>query len=85
MKNDIDSKFILGIFEKIRQKGEQKEEHFFLQGVKGYTDFDGYTLYLEDALVQLRFGFHNQYHFEYEKEQHLEQFLAKLKAIEALD
>ncbi len=85
MKNDIDSKFILSVFEIIRQKGELKDEQYFLEGVRGYTDFDGYTIFLEDALVQLRFGFHNQYHFEYEKEQHLEQFLSKLKAIAALD
>jgi hypothetical protein len=50
-------------------------------GIKVYTDFDGYTLFIEDAQVQLNFGFHNQYHFNYEKEQHLEQFLKKLKAI----
>jgi hypothetical protein len=30
----------------------------------------------------LRFGFHNQYAFEYEKEEHLEQFLKKMTAIE---
>ena len=83
MKNDIDSKFILGVFEKIRQEGEDKDGAYFMDGIKGYTDFDGYTLYLEDALVQLRFGFHNQYHFEYEKEQHLEQFIQKLKVIDA--
>ena len=83
MKNDIDSKFILGVFEKIRQQGEHKDEHYFLEGLEGYTDFDGYTLYIEDAQVQLRFGFHNQYHFEYEKEQHLEQFIQKLKVIDA--
>ncbi|MGS2721803.1 DUF3081 domain-containing protein [Paraglaciecola aestuariivivens] len=83
MKNDIDSKFILNVFEKIRQQGEQKDGHYFLQGINAYTDFDGYTIFLEDALVQLRFGFHNQYHFDYAKEQDLEQFLKKLKAIAA--
>jgi hypothetical protein len=38
-------------------------------------------LFIEDAQVQLNFGFHNQYHFNYEKDEHVEQFIKKLKAI----
>jgi hypothetical protein len=81
MKNDIDSKFILKVFETIRLKGSKTDEHYFLEGVEASTDFDGYTLFLKDALVELSFGFHNQYHFNYEKEEHAEQFIRKLKAI----
>jgi hypothetical protein len=81
MKNKIDSKLVLSVFEKIIHNGEKKGEEHFLMGIKVYTDFDGYTLFIEDALVQLHFGFHNQYHFNYEKEEHVEQFVKKLKAI----
>ncbi len=81
MKNEIDSRFILEVFEKIRAHGESKDHVHLLDGVKAYTDHDGYTVFLEDAQVSLRFGFHNQYHFDYEKEEHLEQFLKKLKHI----
>ena len=81
MKNEIDSKFVLSVFDKIIQHGEKKGEEHFLMGIKVYTDFDGYILFIEDAAVQLNFGFHNQYHFNYEKEEHLEQFVKKLKAI----
>jgi hypothetical protein len=81
MKNDIDSKFILSVFDKIVQHGEKKGDEYFLMGLKGFTDFDGYTLFVEDAQVHLHFGFHNQYHFNYEKEEHLENFFKKLKAI----
>ena len=83
MKNEIDSKFILQVFENIRLLGEKKGESYFLQGIEASSDFDGYTLFLQDAQVQLSFGFHNQYHFDYEKEEHLEQFILKLKAIES--
>ncbi|GAB3030721.1 DUF3081 family protein [Bowmanella dokdonensis] len=38
-------------------------------------------MFIEDANVQLRFGFHNQYHYEYEKAEHLEQFEKKLRHI----
>ena len=68
MKNELNSKFVLSVFEKIRQHGEKKQENYILGGLKAFTDFDGYTLFIEDALVKLRFGFHNQYHFDYEKE-----------------
>lgn len=82
MKNQIDSKFVLSVFEKMRQHGEKLQEHYVLGGLEAFTDFDGYTLFIEDALVKLRFGFHNQYDFEYAKEEHFEQFLKKMSAIE---
>ncbi|MFT4724898.1 MAG: hypothetical protein ACI84K_002102 [Pseudohongiellaceae bacterium] len=82
MKNDIDSKFVLIVFDKITKHGEKKGDEHFLMGIKGYTDFDGYTLFIEDAQVKLNFGFHNQYHFDYEKEEHFEKFIKKLKAID---
>ncbi|WP_100643179.1 DUF3081 domain-containing protein [Alteromonas facilis] len=83
MKNEIDSRFVLSVFEKIKQHGEQADDAYLLDGVKAYTDFDGYTVFIEDALVKLRFGFHNQYHFDYEKSEHMEDFERKLKHIEA--
>jgi hypothetical protein len=82
MKNDIKSKFVLSVFEKIRQHGKKQQESYTLGGLKAFTDFDGYTVFIEDALVNLRFGFHNQYHFEYAKEEHFEQFIKKMTAIE---
>lgn len=83
MKNELDSRFVLSVFEKISQHGVSNEGVKVLDGVKGYTDHDGYTLFLEDALVQLRFGFHNQYHFEYDKSEHLQSFEKKLLQIES--
>jgi hypothetical protein len=82
MKNEIDSKFILSVFEKIRQNGETKGESYLLGGINAFSDFDGYTVFMEDANVKLRFGFHNQYHLDYEKDEHLQQFEKKLKNID---
>lgn len=78
MKNDIDSHLILKVFDKIRQNGEKKDDAYHLAGLKAFTDFDGYTVYIEDARVKLRFGFHNQYHFDYENSEHLDAFERKL-------
>ena len=83
MKNEIDSRFILQIFEKIRENGDCKDGDYHLEGVKAYTDFDGYTVFIEDARVKLRFGFHNQYHFDYAEQAHFEAFEKKLKQIDS--
>ena len=49
MKNEIDSRFILRIFEKIRQHGKSEGGEYHLGGLKAFTDFDGYTVFIEDA------------------------------------
>jgi hypothetical protein len=82
MQNEVDSKFILSVFDIIRRKGVQQENGNRLLGVTVYSDFDGYNLYLEDNQVKLHVGFHNQYHFTYSKQEHFEQFMKTLKRIE---
>jgi hypothetical protein len=84
MKNELDSKFILQVFELIRQQGEKQDDAYVFKGITASSDFDGYTLFLRDHHVQLSFGFHNQYHLDYEKDEHLEQFVSKLKAIKTV-
>ena len=63
MKNELDSKFLLQVFDKIRQHGSKNDEHYQLNGITAYTDLDGYTLFVEDANVKLQFGFHNLWQF----------------------
>jgi hypothetical protein len=82
LKNELDSKFLLRVFEKTRQHGKHEDEAYTLDGIKAYTDFDGYTIYMEDALVKLSFGFHNQYHFDYDSSSHYEAFAKKLMHID---
>ncbi|WJG10478.1 DUF3081 domain-containing protein [Aliiglaciecola sp. LCG003] len=85
MKNELDSRFLLAVFEKIREHGKLVDGVYSLEGVKAFTDHDGYTLFIEDAHVKLRYGFHNQYHFDYEKEEHLQQFHKKLETISKIE
>ncbi|MCY7295565.1 DUF3081 domain-containing protein [Alteromonas sp. a30] len=82
MKNELDNKLILRVFEKIREHGEKTEDKYLLEGIYATTDFDGYTLYINDANVTLQFGFHNQYHFQYSNEEQRHQFELKLKRID---
>lgn len=82
MKNEWDSQFLLRVFDKIRRHGAPHQGSWMLEAVKGYTDFDGYTLFIEDANVQIQVGFHNQYHLNYESAEHKTQFEKKLKHID---
>ena len=82
MKNNLDSKLLLRVFEKARQHGEAIDGAYHLNGIKAFSDFDGYTLYIEDALVKLSYGFHNQYHFDYQSQDHFDAFQKKLESID---
>ena len=84
MKNELDTKKLLRVFDKIRQHGDVKEGQYTLGGVKAYTDFDGYTVFIEDASVKLSFGFHNQYHYDYENTASKASFNKKLDAIDSM-
>ncbi|WP_113907586.1 DUF3081 family protein [Aliidiomarina celeris] len=83
MKNEISTKQILAVFEKIRLHGEHSNDIHELEGVQASTDFDGYTVFLEGHRVKLSTGFHNTYHLDYENDRDLGEFLKKLKYIEA--
>ncbi|WP_404343867.1 DUF3081 domain-containing protein [Pseudoalteromonas mariniglutinosa] len=81
MKNELDGKQILAVYEKIVQRGEESEDGKFYQGITAFSDIDGYTVYLKGSGVLLRFGFHNTYHLDYEHEKHKDDFLLKIKNI----
>ena len=50
MKNEIDNKQILAVYERIQQRGEVTEEGKFYQGITAFSDIDGYTVYLQTFL-----------------------------------
>lgn len=74
MKNDLDSKMILRVFEYIQQHGEIIDDLKCVDGIFAYTDYDGYTIYLKSNTVTLTLGFHNTYHLEYDAQNHKESF-----------
>lgn len=82
MQNEVDAKFLLRVFDKITKFGEKRDSAYFLDGVQGFSDFDGYTIYLQDAKVKLSFGFHNTYHFDYDNQSDFNDFEKKLKNID---
>ncbi|CUS47964.1 MAG: protein of unknown function DUF3081 [Idiomarinaceae bacterium HL-53] len=82
MKNDLSTRLILQVFEKIREHGAANEGQHELEGITAYTDFDGYTVYMEGHQVKLSTGFHNTYHLDYDSERAFENFLKKLEYID---
>ncbi|HEA17976.1 MAG: DUF3081 domain-containing protein [Pseudoalteromonas prydzensis] len=81
MKNDIETKQILSVYEQIIQHGDANEDGKHYKGLTAFSDIDGYTIYLKGSGVLLSFGFHNTYHLDYEHEKHKDDFLKKLANI----
>lgn len=82
MKNELSTRFILQVFEKIREHGKNEEDKHVLEGITAYTDYDGYTVYMEGHQVKLNTGFHNTYHLDYDSERAFQNFLKKLQYID---
>ncbi|MCF2856040.1 DUF3081 domain-containing protein [Pseudoalteromonas sp. SMS1] len=86
MKNELSTTLVLKVYEHISQNGQQYDLGKQLDGVTAFSDPDGYTIYLKGSGVLLRFGFHNTYHFEYDKESQKQDFMKKLSQIaDAID
>ncbi|KZN39114.1 DUF3081 domain-containing protein [Pseudoalteromonas luteoviolacea] len=86
MKNELSTNLVLKVYEHIRQNGQDYDLGKQLEGITAFSDPDGYTIYLKGSGVFLRFGFHNTYHFEYDKESQKQDFVKKLKYIaESID
>ncbi|WP_404400667.1 DUF3081 domain-containing protein [Idiomarina seosinensis] len=81
MKNEIDFRLILDAYEKIHEHGEARQGQHLLEGIKAFTDHDGYTVFLEGQGVKLRLEFHNKYHLDYDNGSQLDKFIRALKSI----
>ncbi|MBD1583879.1 DUF3081 family protein [Pseudoalteromonas sp. S16_S37] len=81
MKNDLDSKTILSVYEYIQKHGEVTPEGKFFDGITAFSDIDAYTIYFQGSGVLMRYGFHNTYHLDYEHDKHKDDFIAKIDAI----
>ncbi|MCF6434348.1 DUF3081 family protein [Pseudoalteromonas sp. MMG022] len=81
MKNELDSKTILSVYEYIQKHGDVAEEGKLYGGITAFSDIDGYTVYLKGSGVLMRFGFHNTYHLDYEHDKHKDDFIRKIEQI----
>ncbi|MCA2017956.1 DUF3081 domain-containing protein [Vibrio tritonius] len=79
MKNELDSSKVLHAYENVMLHGEPTENGKMYQGIEAYSDYDGYNVYMRGNGVELRMGFHNIYHLDYDQEHLKESFLKKLE------
>lgn len=64
MKNKIDINLALLAFDIVMRSGEKTDTGSTFEGVTASSDFDGYTLVLQDKLSSLTIFFHNKYELE---------------------
>ncbi|RUO29212.1 DUF3081 domain-containing protein [Aliidiomarina sedimenti] len=82
MKNELETRQILNVYEKIVEHGQRNELGHQLEGITAFTDHDGYTVYLEGHNTKLQTGFHNTYNLDYSTQRDADLFLKKLKYID---
>ncbi|HET8816444.1 DUF3081 domain-containing protein [Pseudidiomarina aestuarii] len=81
MRNDIDQRLVLDAFEQIHEHGKSEQGKHTLDGITGYTDHDGYTVFLEGHNVKMTLEFHNKYRLDYNSERDFDLFMRKLEQI----
>lgn len=78
MKNSIDLKRCLMIFDKVMSDGEKKEDKFHYEGLEAWSDFDGYNCYLSLNDVMLTMMFHGKYDIQFGSADSFQKFEKKL-------
>ena len=85
MENELDIHQALKVFHKIVKMGEKHGDGHTLLGVTALSDFDGYTIILQDNNASLTIYFHNKYQIESTNKLAEKDFFDKLKKIERLN
>ncbi|MGC9422999.1 MULTISPECIES: DUF3081 domain-containing protein [Vibrio] len=81
MKNELEPSKILQAYESIMTHGTPTEYGKIYQGVEAFSDYDGYTVYMRGNGVELKVGFHNTYHLDYDQEHLRDSFLKKIASL----
>ncbi|MFB9135548.1 DUF3081 domain-containing protein [Vibrio sp. AK197] len=85
MKNDLEPTKVLLAYEKVMKYGTPTEHGKRYEGIEALSDYDGYTVYMKGNGVELKLGFHNTYHLDYEQERLKEEFVKKVAALAKQD
>ncbi|ASI91301.1 DUF3081 domain-containing protein [Vibrio mediterranei] len=78
MKNELDPGKVLQAYDNIMEHGTDTEFGKIYGGVEAFSDYDGYNVYMRGNGVELKVGFHNTYHLEYDQEHLRDSFLKKV-------
>lgn len=81
MKNSIDLKQCLSVYDKVTSQGETKDGCYYLDGFKAWTDFDGYNCFLQYQDVTVTLMFHGKYDVQFSHADSLKMFEKKLISV----
>ncbi|WP_448211414.1 DUF3081 family protein [Colwellia sp. MEBiC06753] len=85
MQNQLDAKYCLSIFNKVMSCGESTQRNdsnkVCWQGLQAWTDFDGYTCYLQFNDVTVTLMFHGKYAVESPNDEAWQAFIKKLQQV----
>lgn len=81
MENELDATKILQAYEMVMENGTPTEFGKMYQGVEAFSDYDGYNVFMRGNGVELKIGFHNTYHLEYDQEHLRDSFLKKVSLL----
>ena len=82
MKNSIDLKQCLHIYDKVVSEGEAVDGCYHLNGMKAWTDFDGYNCFLQYPDVTVTLMFHGKYDVQFSSTDSLNKFDKKLISLD---
>lgn len=63
MRNSVDVRTLLSVYEKVKTQGQRKDNQCKLEDITCTESLDGYSVNLADNSVSLDINFHNTYHF----------------------
>ncbi|QYJ84745.1 DUF3081 domain-containing protein [Shewanella mesophila] len=72
---------VLYAYGAITSKGSKGNNTYVYQGVTAWSDFDGYTCYIQFNKVTLTLLFHGKYLLDYPSQSELSLFLKKLNKL----
>ncbi|MGJ8681676.1 DUF3081 family protein [Paraglaciecola sp.] len=65
----------LGVFNHVISHGVKQNNHYHLDDLEAWYDFDGYSCYLKYRELKLSVYFHSRYECDYQQKSTLESFI----------
>ncbi|KMT67063.1 DUF3081 family protein [Catenovulum maritimum] len=81
MKNNLDLHLFLNAFNIICKNGEKQHNYHLLQGMRAWSDFDGYTCFLANSKVTMTLLFHGKYSIDATNDAEIDTFTQQVKRL----
>lgn len=79
----VDHRLVLKAYQHVMDHGQRHDGGRELDGLRAWSDFDGYTVSLSDGTVTVRALFHNKLAIEAPSGKALETFVRRLERLAA--